>query len=246
MGRQQAKFYAVLKGHEPGIYLTWDACREQVDGYPGADFKAFPTRSGAEEYLGIVRPPQKRDGALIHEDQIVIPQFVPAPLVHTEVTKQVIIYSDGACIRNPGPGGYGVVISYKNQRRELSAGFRLTTNNRMEILGCIIGLQALKEACAVVVYSDSRYVVDAMSKSWAVKWRKNNWKRRDEHGNSKDVLNRDLWIQMLDLCDKHRIKFEWVRGHAGNEGNERCDQLARAAATGAALGIDVEYEKPIS
>jgi ribonuclease HI len=232
MGRQQPKFYAVLKGHEPGIYLTWDACREQVEGYSGAAFKAFPTRSGAEEYLGIVRPPQKQDGALT--------------VVHAEVTKQVIIYSDGACIRNPGPGGYGVVISFKNQRRELSAGFRLTTNNRMEILGCIVGLQALKEPCAVVVYSDSRYVVDAMSKSWAVKWRKNNWKRRDEQGNWKDVLNRDLWIQMLDLNDKHRIKFEWVRGHAGNEGNERCDQLARAAATGSTLGIDVAYEKPNS
>src|ERR1051325_10044664 len=94
--RPQPKFYAVLKGHQPGIYSTWDACRRPVEGYSGADFKAFPTRGGAEEYLGIIRKPEKRDGGLIHQDQIVVPQFVPPPVVHTEVTKQVIIYSDGA------------------------------------------------------------------------------------------------------------------------------------------------------
>src|SRR5215831_9499714 len=99
--------------------------------------------------------------------------------------KQVIIYTDGACLRNPGPGGYGVVMHYKDQKRELSAGYRLTTNNRMEILGCVAGLSALKEPCMVTLYSDSRYVVDAIAKSWALKWRKNGWQRRDESGNAK-------------------------------------------------------------
>jgi len=232
----QPKFYAVLKGYQPGIYLSWDACRQQVEGYAGAQFKAFPTRQAAEAFMGIAPKQEKHDQSLFHQDKIQAPQS----------GKQVVIYCDGACIRNPGPGGYGVVISYKDQRRELSAGFRLTTNNRMEILGCIVGLQALKEPCAVVVYSDSRYVVDAMTKSWAVKWRRNNWKRRDEQGNQKDVLNRDLWTKLLELSEKHRIQFEWVRGHTGIEGNERCDQLARSAATGNALGIDVEYEKPMA
>jgi ribonuclease HI len=157
--------------------------------------------------------------------------------------KQVIIYTDGSCLRNPGPGGYGVVLRYKDQERELSAGFRMTTNNRMEILGCVAGLSALKESCMVTLYSDSRYVVDAISKSWVLKWRKNGWNRRDDSGKVKPVLNQDLWLQMLDLCEKHQTTFEWVRGHAGNEGNERCDQLARMAATGTVLGIDIGYER---
>jgi len=157
--------------------------------------------------------------------------------------KHVIIYTDGACLRNPGPGGYGVVMRYKDQVRELSAGFRLTTNNRMEILGCVAGLMALKEPCQVTLYSDSRYVVDAIAKSWVVKWRKNDWTRRDESGSRKQVLNQDLWLQMIDLCDKHQTDFQWVRGHTGIEGNERCDELARAAATGSSLGVDVGYER---
>src|SRR5207244_2573322 len=104
----------------------------------------------------------------------------------------------GACIRNPGPGGYGVLIAYKDQHKELSAGFRLTTNNRMETLACIVGLMTLKERCKVTIYSDSKYVVNAVSKSWALKWRRNGWKRKDQNGQERDVLNPDLWIQMLD------------------------------------------------
>ena len=158
--------------------------------------------------------------------------------------KQVIIYTDGACLRNPGPGGYGAILRYQDRERELSAGFRLTTNNRMEILGCIAGLQALKERCDVTLYSDSRYVVDSISKSWALKWRRNGWKRRDDSGEAKPVLNHDLWIQMLDLCERHQTNFQWVRGHTGIEGNERCDRLARAAATSSELAVDLGYECP--
>lgn len=129
---------------------------------------------------------------------------------------------------------------------ELSAGFRLTTNNRMEILGCIAGLRGLKECCDVTIYSDSKYVVKAMTKLWALKWRKQGWKRKDENGEFKDIRNPDLWAQMLELCDKHRVRFSWVRGHSGNEGNERCDRLARAAAAAGRLGIDVVYENASS
>jgi len=156
--------------------------------------------------------------------------------------KQIIIYADGSCIRNPGPGGYGVVMSYRDHRRELSAGFRLTTNNRMEILGCIAGLLALKEPCEVAIYSDSQYVVNTMSKSWALNWKKNGWVRKEKNGGRIQVPNKDLWIQMLELCENHRVQFNWVRGHAGDETNERCDQLARTAAESAALGIDSGYE----
>jgi ribonuclease HI len=156
--------------------------------------------------------------------------------------KPVVIYTDGACLGNPGPGGYGVVLIYGERRKELSGGFRMTTNNRMEILACIAGLQALKEACEVTIYSDSQYVVNAMTKSWAIRWRERGWKRK-ENGQLKDALNSDLWAQMLALCEQHRVRFEWVRGHNGNEGNERCDQLARAAAAGEERQVDAEYEK---
>ena len=156
--------------------------------------------------------------------------------------KIVEIYTDGACTGNPGPGGYGVLLIYSDRRKELSAGFRLTTNNRMEILACIAGLQALKEPCAVTLYSDSKYVVDSVTKEWAVKWRKQGWKRKDKDGTWKDALNADLWAQLLELCDRHQVQFQWVRGHDGNEGNERCDQLARTAATLDELERDVFYE----
>jgi ribonuclease HI len=156
--------------------------------------------------------------------------------------KPVIIYTDGACIGNPGPGGYGVVLSYKERRKELSAGLRLTTNNRMEIIACIAGLSSLKEPCDVALYSDSKYVVDAVSKSWVLKWRRNGWKRKDPNSGVKEVLNQDLWLQVLDLCEKHRVEFNWVRGHAGNKLNERCDELARAAARLPSLGIDLAFE----
>ena len=156
--------------------------------------------------------------------------------------KDVTIYTDGACIGNPGPGGYGVVMSYGEHQKEMSAGFRLTTNNRMEILGCVVALSALKEPCRVTLYSDSQYVVNAMTKSWATNWKKRGWKRM-ENGRLKDALNSDLWQQMLDLCDQHEVRFEWVRGHNGVEGNERCDVLARTAAGATALQVDLEYEK---
>lgn len=154
--------------------------------------------------------------------------------------KQITLYTDGACIGNPGPGGYGAVLLYGGRRRELSGGVRLTTNNRMEILAAIVGLEALKERCAVTVYSDSQYLVDAMTQGWAARWRANGWKRnKKEHAS-----NADLWARLLDLCASHEVRFVWVKGHAGNRENERCDQLAeRAAARGE--GVDGGYEQPM-
>lgn len=140
--------------------------------------------------------------------------------------KDVIIYTDGACCGNPGPGGYGTVLMFNNNRKELSEGFQNTTNNRMEILAVIKGLEALKTKCRVVIYSDSRYVVDAIEKGWLKKWRSNNWMR-----NKKDrALNVDFWSRMWDLLEEHEVKFKWVKGHADNEENGRCDFLATQAA----------------
>ncbi len=136
--------------------------------------------------------------------------------------KEVEIYTDGACSGNPGPGGYGVILKYKGQVKELSGGEPQTTNNRMELMGVITGLNALKESCVVMLYSDSKYIIDAINKGWAKKWRANNWIKSDK----KKALNIDLWEQLLDLLDKHEVTFNWVKGHAGHTENERCDELA--------------------
>ncbi len=138
--------------------------------------------------------------------------------------KHVTIYTDGACSGNPGPGGWGAILEYNGRRKELSGGERSTTNNRMELMGVISALSALTEPCAVALYTDSQYIVNAMTKGWAVKWQKNGWMR-----NKKDpALNPDLWQQVLDLCQKHEVTFHWVKGHADNPNNNRCDQLAVA------------------
>ena len=150
----------------------------------------------------------------------------------------VILYTDGACTGNPGPGGYAAILTYGRHRRELSGGFRHTTNNRMELTAAIVGLRTLKKPCQVILYSDSEYVVNAMSRGWAERWRANGWKR-----NKRDrALNPDLWEELLALCRHHEVEFRWVRGHSGNSDNERCDELAVGAAHGLHLPIDKGYE----
>ena len=137
--------------------------------------------------------------------------------------KKVTVYTDGACRGNPGPGGYGVILVYGKARRELSGGEPRTTNNRMELLAAIEGLSALREPCEVTLYSDSRYLVDAINEGWARSWQSTGWKG----GKAK---NPDLWEKLLKLLDVHRVTFSWVRGHDGHAENERCDALATAAA----------------
>lgn len=143
-------------------------------------------------------------------------------------TKHIKIFTDGACSGNPGRGGYGTILIYKGHRKELSAGYKQTTNNRMELMAIIAGLEALKEPCVVDVYSDSRYIVDAVSKGWAQRWRKNNWMRNKDE----EAKNPDLWELLLTLLEKHQVTMHWVQGHAGHELNERCDRLAVKAAAG--------------
>lgn len=155
-----------------------------------------------------------------------------------ESLPEVTIYTDGGCINNPGPGGYGVILLHKDHRRELSGGFRLTTNNRMEILAVIRGLEALKQRCHVTVYSDSQYVVNAIEKEWAVRWQSQGWKRNRKE----KAVNPDLWERLLELCGRHDVRFHWIRGHVGTEDNERADQLAKEAATGPGQEIDQAYE----
>ena len=139
--------------------------------------------------------------------------------------KTVTIYTDGACSGNPGPGGWGAILKYGPYEKELSGGEAQTTNNRMELLGVIRALEALKEPCAVELWSDSKYVIDALSLGWAEGWRRRGWVKPDK----KPALNPDLWERLLDLCARHEMRYHWVRGHAENEYNNRCDALAVAA-----------------
>jgi ribonuclease HI len=154
---------------------------------------------------------------------------------------EVTIYTDGSCSHNPGPGGYGVVLLYKGHRKELSAGFRLTTNNRMEILAAIKGLEALNQRCRVTLYSDSQYVVNTMEKGWALRWQSNGWMRNRKE----KAVNPDLWERLLRLCSRHQVRFQWVRGHVGTEENERADQLATEATAGTDREVDTEYENAV-
>jgi ribonuclease HI len=154
--------------------------------------------------------------------------------------KRVVIYTDGACSPNPGPGGWGAVLLYGAHRREISGGFRWTTNNRMELWGAIAGLERLKQRCSVRVCSDSRYVVHSIEKGWALRWRQNGWRNGPARA---PVPNADLWQRLLELCTLHEVKFEWVRGHSGDPGNERADRLAVAASRQPELPADEPYER---
>jgi len=150
----------------------------------------------------------------------------------------VIIYTDGAAKGNPGNGGYGVVMMFGSHRKEISEGFEFTTNNRMELLSVIIALENLKkEGLEVVVYSDSKYVVDAVEKKWLFGWEKKNFSKKK---------NSDLWIRFLKSYRKHSVSFVWVKGHANIKENERCDQLAVAAAESENLKKDVWYENNVA
>ena len=136
--------------------------------------------------------------------------------------KHVDIFTDGACSGNPGPGGWGAILRFNGVEKELSGGEKETTNNRMEMTAVITALSALKESCEVTLYSDSKYIIDSVTKGWAVGWKARGWKKADKS----PALNADLWEKLLDLLDKHRVTFEWVKGHAGHPENERCDTLA--------------------
>lgn len=151
---------------------------------------------------------------------------------------RVTVYTDGASRGNPGPGGYGVILMSGQHRKELSEGFKLTTNNRMELLAVIVALEALKKPdCEVTVYSDSKYVVDAVEKKWIYGWVKKGFNK---------VKNPDLWQRFLRIYPKHKVRFVWVKGHSNNPYNERCDELAVAAAMGGGLKDDIGYRPELN
>jgi ribonuclease HI len=237
------KYYAVVRGRQPGIYPRWtgeNGAQAQVSGYARARYKGFSSLDEAirwfrdlagiePELFGMDPPPQP---ALLEYKAAPPSSSLSIPAGAT------LIYTDGASLGNPGPGGYGVVLIRGKERQELSGGYRLTTNNRMELMACIQALQTLKEGSRVVLFSDSRYVINGISKGWARRWRRNGWMRSA----TQPAENSDLWGELLNLLDRHEVEFHWVRGHAGTPENERCDQLAIQAAQMKNLPVDVGYE----
>jgi len=153
---------------------------------------------------------------------------------------EINLYSDGGAEPNPGKGGFGVILTYKGHKKEFSQGYRLTTNNRMELMGVIHGLERLKTKSVVNVFSDSRYVVNGISKGWAKKWKSNNWFRTK----NEKAVNFDLWDRLLALISSHqKVNFNWIRGHVGHPENERCDELANITLNGESLLEDTVYEE---
>ena len=225
------KFYAIASGLVPGIYDNWPTAQAQVAGVKGAKFKGFATRAEAEAWMKnpVYAPAVKKDSD----------KKTAAAKVSVPKEGEVTIYTDGGALNNPGPGGYGVVQVYKRVCKELSGGFRMTTNNRMELMGCIVGLRELEYRDKKVhIFSDSKYVVNGITKGWAKSWRKRGWIKSDKQ----PAINPDLWAQLLELVEELDVTFNWVRGHSGDPLNERCDELAVSTARGGDLPEDLGYK----
>jgi ribonuclease HI len=242
--KKRKSHYVVVKGTRPGLYARWEGqggAAEQVKGFQGAIYKGFFTLSEAATWLQTL-PLALRDGLPADLTEI-LTQASSQPstdgiLADQLASGKIVIFTDGGVINNPGPGGYGVVLRTQGGRRELSGGFRRSTNNRMELWACIEGLRALKEPSSVVLYSDSKYVVNGISKGWVERWHANGWMRDNQH----PVENSDLWQELMTWCNRHDVEFRWVRGHAGNPDNERCDQLASKMALSKGLPPDKGFE----
>lgn len=223
------KVYAIAVGLKPGIYDNWAEAEKQVKGVAGARFKGFTDRAEAELWL---RDPQYRQATAKKNSH---PQ---APAASSPRKGEISIYTDGGCSCNPGPGGYGAILVVNGTEQEISGGFRLTTNNRMELMACIVALRALQQRDRpITVYSDSSYVVNGISKGWAKGWRQRGWIKSDKQ----PAVNPDLWAELLELVEAMDVTFQWVKGHAGHPLNERCDQLAVAALKEEELPVDEGY-----
>lgn len=226
------KFYAIARGRVPGIYDNWPLAHAQVMGFPDARYKGFASRGEAEAWLK-----ESPSSACLGRPKAA--KARTAPVSSPPRPGAVMVYSDGGARFNPGPGGYGVIIVENGRPRELSGGYRHTTNNRMELMGCIVALSALADQDKpIVVHTDSQYVVNGISKGWASSWRKRGWLKADRQ----PALNADLWARLLDLLEGRQVTFQWVRGHSGHPENERCDELAVASSALSGLPVDEGYE----
>ena len=237
------KYYAVAQGRKTGIFTSWPEAQQQVTGFTNAIFKSFKTQQEAEAFLKnpSFSPGPDKSGSAKSEPKKTGPGK-PSKTNSCEESYPagtIVVHTDGGAIGNPGPGGYGVVIK---DRQELSGGYNLTTNNRMELMAVMVALEALrKETAPIVLHSDSKYVINGLNKGWARNWKKKGWIKSD--GNP--AMNADLWALLLDLQIGRDITFKWVKGHAGNPLNERCDELANGTARKKGMPDDIGYLKSI-
>jgi len=235
------KVYAVYQGHQPGIFDSWEAASLQVKGYKGALYKSFPSQESAIEWLREcilgAKEPVSQNLVNLVKSQIDKGLIISNSSLSNPDGK-IVIHTDGGASPNPGVGGYGVVMQKGTRRKELSAGYVLTTNNRMEMMAVIVALKALNEPSEVEVHTDSKYVVDSITKRWVYGWKKRGWKKSD----GKRPENVDLWQELLVLVKKHEVDFRWVKGHAGNIENERCDTLVGEARKMDNLLVDTGYK----
>jgi len=232
------KYYAVAQGRKTGIFTSWPEAQQQVTGFTNAIFKSFKTQQEAEAFL---KSPSFSSGSNKGGPGKTGPGKQPKtyPPEETYPAGTIVVYTDGGAIGNPGPGGYGVVIK---DIQELSGGYNLTTNNRMELMAVVVALETLKKKTApIVLHSDSKYVINGLNKGWARNWKKKGWIKSD--GNP--AMNADIWALLLDLQAGRDITFKWVKGHAGNPLNERCDELANGTARKKDMPDDIGYLKSI-
>ena len=211
------RFYAVKRGRKTGLYTVWAECAAQVKGFQGAVYKGFMTEEEARAWLG---------GADARTEQTRAAAEMAAP---SAPDADYIIHTDGSCLRNPGgAGGWAAVIetAATGAVEEKSGGDPETTNNRMELTAALMALSAVPEGARVALYTDSQYLKNAFTKFWLPAWKKRGWKKAD----GEPVLNQDLWVQLDAAFAARQVQFHWVKGHAGNPRNERCDALARAEA----------------
>ncbi|MEF3273664.1 MAG: ribonuclease HI [Chloroflexus sp.] len=223
--KHKKQYYLVVRGRKPGWYQQWegvDGAAAQVSGFPNALYKGFSSVEAAQEWVATLPPADHAQARALLPLTPGKPSDPPVAMP----AATVVMYTDGSALGNPGPGGYGVVLRYNHHHKELSGGFCLTTNNRMELMACIAGLRALKHPSKVVIHSDSAYVVQGMQQGWARRWQANNWMRTPTEA----AKNADLWAELLQLCSQHQVEFVQVPSHSGIPDNERCHELAIKAA----------------
>lgn len=225
------KIYAVKQGRQTGLFNTWDECRRQVDGFAGARYKGFASAGEAMQWLtgkAAEAAPAAASAPAVRRKrpvQAAMPGMEAAALPETDY----IVYTDGSCLRNPdGPGGYAAVLLQRGSTEPVTihGGEPSTTNNRMEMRAAIEALQAIDPSATILLYTDSQYLKRGFTNHWVRNWKRNGWKT----AKGTDVLNKDLWMQLDALLAEHKVTFQWVKGHAGHEYNEQCDELAKSEA----------------
>ena len=244
MTKAQKQYYIVVRGRKPGLYTTWfgdDGASKQVENFTDAIYKGFYNKEDALIWLrGVSEETVRKYAPNLLE---LVDYSAPIKVVDTDIELlkegKVIMHTDGCALGSPGAGGFAAILRYQHREKEISGGFQETTNNRMELIACIEGLKALKQKSSVIVFSDSKYLIDSINNKWIYKWRNIKWVK----SKNRKVPNADLWKTLLELIEQHEVEFRWIRGHNIDRSNQRCDFLAREAAQTENLPLDIGFNK---